>query len=150
MFNKRTVPIINSALLYHFKNSLLSHSISFEIYLKIFESCASRRAKERIWRMDRRGRQISIGGKGEQKKETHKEEIFALQAVGQVYGTCWLASSSDVTSCVGGHPVSLPDSCPKAITKSTLKKKKERVKEIKEGREKNTRAVAIPPMTSWY
>lgn len=34
-------------------------------------------------------------------------------------------SSSDVTSCAGGHPVSLPDSCPRAITKSTFVKRKE-------------------------
>jgi len=66
-----------------------------------------------------------------------------LQAVGQVYGTCWLASSSDVTSCVGGHPVSLPDSCPKAITKSTFKKRIESKRNKRGKDEKNIRAIAI-------
>lgn len=67
------------------------------------------------------GKKGDGGGKGKRRIERN---MFALQAVGQVYGTCWSASSSDVTSCAGGHPVSLPDSCSTAITKSMLVKKK--------------------------
>lgn len=71
------------------------------------------------------------------RKRRIERNMFASQTVGQVYGTCWPASSSDVTSCAGGHPVSLPDSCPIAITKSMLvKKRKERRERDKEKEEK--------------
>jgi len=50
-----------------------------------------------------------------------------------------LPGSSDVTSCAGGHPVSLPDSWPRAITKSALVKGKRKKKKRKKKKEKERR-----------
>lgn len=77
------------------------------------------------------------------RKKRIERNMFASQTVGQVYGTCRPASSSDVTSCASGHPASLLDSCPTAITKSMLVKKKERERkrQRKRRRERGEREV---------
>lgn len=121
-------------------NTNFSYFIQVVSDLKIPDRmCGLGRENECKGWAERRER-IGVGwAEGSEERRRVERKMFALQAVGQVYGTCWSASSSDVTSCAGGHPVSLPDCCPRAITKSMLVKKQKKKEKEREEKTENSR-----------